>query len=96
MSVSNPTPLAPDPLIVEACEMLGVSLRVMYRLIANGEVQGFVLGGRRRVTLDSLVRYREVCIARGHQLLPLNHPGKRARGRPPKQAYATISAGDRP
>ena len=64
--------------------MLGVSLRQMYRLIKSGEVHGFMLGGRRRVTFDSLVRYREICIARGHQLLPLNHPGKRARGRPRK------------
>jgi excisionase family DNA binding protein len=84
MSASNPSPLAPDPLISEACEMLGVSLRQMYRLIKSGEVQGFMLGGRRRVTFDSLKRYREICIARGHQLLPLNHPGKRKRGRPPK------------
>jgi excisionase family DNA binding protein len=82
--VSNRSTLAPDPLISEACEMLGVSLRQMYRLIKTGEVQGFVLGGRRRITFDSLTRYREVCLARGPQLLPLNHPGKRARGRPRK------------
>ncbi len=84
VSASNPSTLAPDPLIAEACAMLGVSRRQMYRLIKTGEVQGFVLGGRRRVTFGSLARYREVCLARGHQLLPLNHPGKRARGRPRK------------
>ena len=66
--------------------MLGVSRRHMYRLIKSREVEGFVLGGRRRVIFDSLVRYRETCIARGHQLLPLNHPGKRSRGRPRKLA----------
>ncbi len=66
--------------------MLGVSRRKMYRLIESGEVQGFLLGGRRRVTLQSLARYREVCLARGPQLLPLNPPGKRARGRPRKDA----------
>jgi excisionase family DNA binding protein len=93
MSTSHPSPLAPDPVIAEACEMLGVSLRVMYRLIKSGEVQGFVLGGRRRVTFESLRRYREICLARGHQLLPLNHPGKRARGRPKKhRPEQTIAA----
>jgi excisionase family DNA binding protein len=92
VSNSNPSnSLAPDPLIAEACEMIGVSLREMYRLIKLGEVQGFILGGRRRVTIESLKRYRGVCIARGHQLLPLGHPGKRKRGRPTKQVYAAAT-----
>jgi excisionase family DNA binding protein len=90
----GPSTLTPDPLIAEACEMLGVSLRQMYRLIKTGEVQGFVLGGRRRVTYDSLRRYREICIARGHQLLPLNHPGKRKRGRPRKPKPETSVAAE--
>ena len=92
VSIPNPSPLTPDPVISEACAMLGVSLRKMYRLIKSGEVQGFVLGGRRRITLESLVRYREICIARGHQLLPLNHPGKRKRGRPPRNPAAPAPA----
>jgi excisionase family DNA binding protein len=59
VSMTKPSilPLAPDPLLSEACAMLGVSRRTLYRLIKTGEVQGFVLAGRRRedVTGEGLV-----------------------------------------
>jgi excisionase family DNA binding protein len=89
--MSNPSSLAPDPLLSQACDMLGLSRRSLYRLIKTSEVQGFVLGGRRRVTLESIKRYREICIARGPQLLPLNHPGKRARGRPKRKPESSVA-----
>ena len=78
----DPTPLAPaDPTLAEASRILGISLRLTYRLIERGELETYVLG-RRRVTAASIRRLREIAIAKGPQLQPVI--AKRPVGRPRK------------
>jgi excisionase family DNA binding protein len=75
-------PLAPaDPTLAEASRILGISLRLTYRLIEKGELETYVLG-RRRVTAASIRLYRAKCLAAGPQLQPVI--AKRPPGRPRK------------
>lgn len=77
-------PLAPlDPLLDEAGAQLGITTkRPLYRLIKAGEIVSYILAGKRRVTADSIRRYRERQIAKGPQLLLATQ--KRPPGRPRK------------
>jgi excisionase family DNA binding protein len=83
--------LAPaDPTLAEASRILGVSLRLIYRLIEKGELETYVLG-RRRVTAASIRRLREIAIAKGPQLQPViakNPPGRPRKPRPEEQPQA--------
>ena len=75
-------PLAPaDPPLAEASRILGISLRLTYRLIERGELETYVLG-RRRVTAASIRLFRAKCLAAGARLQPV--VAKRPRGRPRK------------
>jgi hypothetical protein len=81
----DPAPLAPaDPTLGDTARILDVSLRVVYRLIAERELDTYVLV-RRRVTAASIRRYRAKRLAAGPQLearaaaLQTRRPG-----RPPK------------
>ena len=78
----DPASLAPaDPTLAEASRVLGISLRLTYRLIEKGELETYVLG-RRRVTAASIRLYRAKCLAAGPQLQPVI--AKRPPGRPRK------------
>jgi excisionase family DNA binding protein len=71
-----------DPTLDEAAAQLGITLRPTYRLIKAGEIVSYILAGKRRLTADSIRRYRERQIAKGPQLLFSTE--KRPPGRPRK------------
>jgi excisionase family DNA binding protein len=78
-------PLAPaDPTLDEAARILGVSRRLVYKLIERGELETYVLV-HRRITAASIRRLREIAIAKGPQLQEPLNTGKRKIGRPRKR-----------
>jgi excisionase family DNA binding protein len=95
MSVSKPSvPLAPlsplgppDPTIPQAAEMIGVSDRTMRRAIERNEIEAYKLLGNTRVKLPSLHLF--VQRARSVPLKLLAPSGKRPRGRPKREDYAS-------
>ena len=86
----------PDPDTNGARKLLGdLSKESIYRLAKKGEIDGYVLCGKRFWTLASLRAYRARQIALGPQFgAPAT--GKRPRGRPrkPKPETATASAAE--
>lgn len=55
-------PLDPNKLIIsrnEAAEVLGFSVKVIDRMIANNELETTTIGGRRRIVRRSVLRKRE-------------------------------------
>ena len=83
---------APDPDTNGARQILGnLSKESIYRLAKRGEIDGYVLCGRRFWTLASLRGYRARQIAAGPQFAP-PLPAKRPRGRPRKAQQQTSAA----
>ena len=83
---------APDPDTNGARQVLGgLSKESIYRLAKKGEIDGYVLCGKRFWTLASLRAYRARCIERGPQFDP-PVTSKRARGRPKKPRPETATA----
>ena len=87
----GPAPLAPaDPTLAEGRRILGISLRLTYRLIERGELETYVLG-RRRVTAASITLYRAKCLAAGPQLQSIiakRPPGRPRKSRPEERPQA--------
>ncbi len=87
--MSDPTSLdldQPDPDTDRARKMLAdppLSKESIYRLAKRGEIDGYLLCGRRLWTLASLRAYRERQIKKGPQFGPAP-TGKRKPGRPRK------------
>lgn len=79
----------PDPSIPQAAEMIGVSERTMRRAVERGEVEAYKLLGNTRVKLASLHLFLQRARSVPLKLLPPSGPGKRPRGRPKRQDYAT-------
>jgi hypothetical protein len=81
----------PDPDTPEACQILGVSPKSVYRLGRAEEIDGYLLCNRRRWRRPSLKAYRERCIEQGAQLEP-PVTGKRKPGRPRKHPAPEANA----
>jgi hypothetical protein len=84
----------PDPDTNGARKLLGgLSKESIYRLAKRGEIDGYMMCGKRFWTVTSLRGYRARQIALGPQFGP-PVTGKRARGRPrkPKSESATAAA----
>ena len=64
-------PDQPDIDTERACQVLGLSKESIYRLGRRGEIDGYILCGKRFWVLQSLRAYRERCPAAGLQLLRL-------------------------
>ena len=74
----------PDPDTNGACKLLGgLCKESIYRLAKKGEIDGYMLCGKRFWTLASLRAYRARQIAAGPQFAP-PLTGKRKPGRPRK------------
>ena len=85
---------APDPDTNGARMVLGnLSRESIYRLAKRGEIDGYVLCGKRFWTLSSLRAYRARCIERGPEFSP-PLPAKRPRGRPRKPEQQQPSAAE--
>jgi hypothetical protein len=77
----------PDPDTERARRMLAdppLSKESLYRLAKRGEIDGYLMCGRRLWTLASLRAYRERQIAKGPQFGLPPATGKRKPGRPRK------------
>lgn len=48
-----------------ACQLIGCSRRTLQKLIDRGEIESFVDGNRRKVTLRSILRRRDRLLAEG-------------------------------
>ena len=95
MSASIPElePLGqPDPSIPKAAEMIGVSDRTMRRAVERGEIEAYKLLGNTRVKLSSLLLFVQRARNVPLRLLPPASPGKRPRGRPKRQDYASLTS----
>jgi hypothetical protein len=106
VSVYKPAPIPPgsEPPDISVPQMMWYgdwSARQTFRLISPPEedpskpplVESFVFGGKRRIVFASLKRYRERCIALGHQLGQRPVTGKRKPGRPRKPRPEASQAG---
>ena len=94
---SNPqleplSPLGPpDPSIPQAAAMIGVSERTMRRAVERGEIEAYKLLGNTRVKLSSLLLFVQQARSVPLKLLPPASPGKRPRGRPKREDYASAA-----
>ena len=100
MSVSKPSIIAePEPrpragsTVPEFAKRLRVPERTAGRILARGEVESFLIGGRRLIDDADADAYIARCKAKGPQFEPPPRPGQRRRpGRPkkpkPKQSAA--------
>ena len=76
---------APDLTIGQTMFYLGLSARAVQRLCQTGAVESYRLGGdARRITFDSVKKFREACRAKGPQLSQRPTTAKRKIGRPRK------------
>ena len=74
---------SPDVDIGQAMWWLdNVSHRTVQRLCESGEIESYLLGGKRRIIFESLKQYRARCVARGPQFAAPLKTGKRPPGRP--------------
>jgi hypothetical protein len=73
------------------CWLLDVAPRTGHRLLEQGEVGSFLIGGKRRIDLASAEQYLERCRAKGPQFSPRPVTGKRPVGRPRKQPAEAAS-----
>jgi hypothetical protein len=80
-----------DPDMPEFARRIGVSLRAAYKIAHRGEVQTYLLAGRRRIRDSSIERYIEVAVQKGPQFQP-PPTGKRPKGRPRKDQQPTAAA----
>jgi excisionase family DNA binding protein len=97
MSASIPelSPLGPpDPSIPKAAEMIGVSELTLRRAVERGEIEAYKLLGNTRVKLPSLHLFVQRARSVPLRLLPPASPGKRPRGRPKRQDYASSSTAE--
>jgi hypothetical protein len=88
---------APDPDTNGARQILGgLSKESIYRLAKRGEIDGYMLCGKRFWLLASLRSYRERQKAKGLQFDAPPVTGKRKPGRPPKpkQEPSTANAAE--
>jgi hypothetical protein len=77
--VSEAAPLVVSPRV--ACVMLDIGTTRLYQLIGTGELDSYLDGRVRRITVDSISRrIARLLAASGH---PSQSP-RRKRGRPPK------------
>lgn len=77
----------------EIAQRLRCSVRHAYKLTARGEFETFMLAGHRLGDVASVEAYIARCRSGGPKFGPTPEGLKKARGRPPKQAYANASAG---
>lgn len=81
----SPELAPPDLTIGQTMWFLQLSARAVQRLVANGELDSYRLGGdARRITFASVRSFRQACIDRGSQLSQRPPTGKRPPGRPRK------------
>ena len=81
----------PDPSIPKAAEMIGVSERTLRRAVERGEIEAYRLLGNTRVKLSSLLLFVQQARSVPLKLLPPASPGKRPRGRPKREDYASAA-----
>ena len=85
----------PDPDSNGARRMLGnLSKESIYRLANKGEIDGYVLCGKRFWTLASLRAYRARQIAKGPQFEPPVHKRKPGRPRKHPASEASVAAAE--
>ena len=70
--------------VPEFAQRLRVSVRTAGRIIARGEVESFLIGGRRLIADDDADAYIARCKAAGPQFEPPPAAGRRRPGRPRK------------
>jgi hypothetical protein len=84
--ISEAAPLVVSPRV--ACVMLNIGTTRLYALIGAGELDSYLDGRVRRITVESIHRrIARLLVASGHASEP-----QRRRGRPPKQH--TLAGGD--
>jgi hypothetical protein len=76
----------------EFAQRIRGSVRTAYRIVQNGEVETFMIGGKRLIDDDSADAYIERCKAKGPQFEPPPATGKRPPGRPRKTPKPAQSA----
>lgn len=62
------SPEMPEPLVVsprQACVLLGIGNTRLYQLIGRGDLESYVEGDRRRITMASIRRRIETLVQRG-------------------------------
>ena len=84
----------PDLSIQATADLLDISKKTIRRMIANGDVDAYKLGGLTRIKRQSLARYVTRCRATPVRLAPDPAVKKRPVGRPRTvKPNATVSAG---
>jgi hypothetical protein len=91
-----PIPSDPEPLDVSIPQAMWFgdwSPSAVQRLCAAGEIESYLLGGKRRIVLASLKAYRERCRLLGPQFSVRPKTGKRPVRRPRKPRPEASQAG---
>lgn len=78
--------------VPEFAQRLRVSVRTAGRILARGEVESFLIGGRRLIADDEADAYIARCKAAGPQFEPPPATGRRKPGRPRKHPKPEASA----
>lgn len=55
---SQPLDQSRDLSVQETCAVLGVTPPTIYKLLANGQLKGYLVGRARRITAESLAKLR--------------------------------------
>lgn len=55
---SQPLGQSRDTSVQETCAILGVTPPTIYKLLANGSLDGYLIGRSRRITSESIERLR--------------------------------------
>jgi hypothetical protein len=71
-----------------ACELIPCSIATLHKLIKDGEIESFLDGNQRRVTVRSIIARRDRLLAAGSKAF---HKPPRGRGRPRKQPATTAA-----
>lgn len=56
--MNSPLAMPRDMSVNEACAILGVTAPTIYKLLAKGELSGYLVGRSRRITGESIARLR--------------------------------------
>ena len=98
MSVSKPSIAETEPrrlagsTMGEFARRIRGSVRTVYRIVQRGEVETFMIGGKRLIDDDSADAYIAACKAAGPQFAEPPPVAKRRPGRPKKSKPETASA----
>jgi len=85
--ISEATPLVVSPRV--ACVMLNIGTTRLYQLIGAGELDSYLDGRVRRITVESIRRrIARLLVASGHP----SDPPSRKRGRPRKTLASEVAA----